>query len=125
MEAILRPSSWSGFPRDFKTGFRLMRTPIVGWFMISVMNVFVKQILPQAIVRQLSAEEKAFYEAPFATIGSRKPVRQWPCEIPIDGKPADVHAAVSEEHAHLRTEGSGRAEVGSCTLGSSAATARV
>ena len=23
-------------------------------------------------------------------MGSRKPVRQWPCEIPIDGTPADV-----------------------------------
>lgn len=96
MEAIVRPSSWSGFPRDFKLGFRLMRTPIIGWFMISVMNVFVKQILPQAIVRKLSAAEKAYYEAPYPTVGSRKPVRQWPCEIPIDGKPADMHATVSE-----------------------------
>lgn len=96
MESIVRPSSWSGFPKDFKLGFRLMRTPGVGWFMISVMNVFVKQILPQAIVRDLTAEEMAHYEAPYPNIGSRKPVRQWPCEIPIDGKPADVHSAVSD-----------------------------
>lgn len=96
MEAIVRPSSWSGFPKDFKLGFQLMRTPIIGWFMISVMNVFVKQILPQAIVRKLSADEMAYYEAPYPTISSRKPVRQWPCEIPIDGKPADVYAMVTE-----------------------------
>ncbi len=102
MEALVRPMSWSAFPKDFKTGFRLMRTPGIGWFMISVMNVFVKQILPQAIVRKLSAEEMANYEAPYPTIGSRKPVRQWPCEIPIDGKPGDVHAAMVEYSGWLQ-----------------------
>ena len=96
MESIVRPSSWSAFPKDFKLGFRLMRTPGIGWFMISVMNMFVKQILPQAIVRELSTEEKAYYGAPYSTIGSRKPVRQWPLEIPIDGKPADMRAVVSD-----------------------------
>lgn len=96
MEAIVRPVSWAGFPKDFKTGFQMMRTPGIGWFMISVMNVFLKQILPQTIVRKLTPEEQAYYEAPYPSIDSRKPVRQWPCEIPIDGKPADVHAAVDE-----------------------------
>lgn len=103
MEAIVRPASWSAFPRDFKAGFRLMRTPGVGWFMISVMNVFVKQILPQAIVRELSSEEKAYYGAPYRSISSRKPVRQWPCEIPIDGQPTDVHEAVSQYSKWLQT----------------------
>jgi len=96
MESIVRPSSWSAFPKDFKLGFRLMRTPGIGWFMISVMNMFVKQILPQAIVRELGTEEKTYYGAPFSTISSRKPVRQWPLEIPIDGKPADMQAVVSD-----------------------------
>ena len=96
MEAIVRPASWAGFPNDFKRGFQLMRTPGIGWFMISVMNVFLKQILPQTIVRKLTPEEQAYYEDPYPSIDSRKPVRQWPCEIPIDGKPADVHEAVDE-----------------------------
>jgi haloalkane dehalogenase len=34
------------------------------------------------------------YGAPFPTVRSRRAVRQWPCEIPIDGKPADVHEAI-------------------------------
>ena len=102
MEAIVRPSKWSEFPRDFKMGFKLFRTPGVGWFMISVMNMFVKQILPQAIVRDLSDEEKAYYGSPYPTIASRKPVRQWPCEIPIDGTPADVHQAVEEYNRKLQ-----------------------
>ena len=29
------------------------------------------------------------------TIASRRPLRQWPSEIPIDGRPADVHEAVA------------------------------
>ncbi|MBT8221368.1 MAG: haloalkane dehalogenase, partial [Bacteroidia bacterium] len=36
------------------------------------------------------------------TVSSRKPVRQWPCEIPIDGQPADVHKIVSDYHNWLR-----------------------
>ena len=102
MEAIVRPSKWSEFPRDFKMGFKLFRTPGVGWFMISVMNMFVKQFLPQAIVRELSEEEKRYYASPYPTIASRKPVRQWPCEIPIDGTPADVHQAVEEYNRKLQ-----------------------
>jgi haloalkane dehalogenase len=95
MEAIVRPATWAEFPQDFKLGFKLMRTPGVGWFMISVMNVFVKQIMPKAIVRALTTEEKQRYAEPFPSVGSRRPVRQWPCEIPIDGSPADVHEVVS------------------------------
>jgi len=94
MEAICRPMKWSQFPADFKMGFKLMRTPYIGWLMVSVMNIFVRQILPQAIVRELSAEEKRHYAAPFPSVKSRRPVRQWPCEIPIDGRPADVYEIV-------------------------------
>jgi haloalkane dehalogenase len=95
MEAILKPSRWDDFPKDFKMGFKLMRTPVIGWLMISVMNVFVKQILPDATVRDLAPDEKSVYMEPFKTISSRKPVRLWPCEIPIDGSPSDMHSLVS------------------------------
>jgi haloalkane dehalogenase len=96
MEALLKPMRWSDFPKDFKMGFKLMRTPVIGWFMISVMNVFVKQILPDATVRDLAPEEKSAYQEPFKTISSRKPIRQWPCEIPIDGNPSDMHSLISD-----------------------------
>jgi haloalkane dehalogenase len=94
MEAILRPAKWKAFPSGFKIAFKMFRTPVVGWVLISVMNVFVRQILPKAIVRRLSDEEMARYHEPFPTWASRLPVRRWPCEIPIDGHPADVHEAV-------------------------------
>ena len=94
MEAMMKPYKWENFPGNQKIGFKLFRTRI-GWLMISVMNVFITQLLPKMIIRKLSSEEKDYYRAPFKTVKSRKPVRQWPLEIPIDGQPSDVHDAIS------------------------------
>lgn len=102
MEALLKPMNWDDFPSDFKMGFKLMRTPGVGWFMIGAMNVFVTQILPKAVVRKLSAEEMNYYNAPYKTVKSRKPVRQWPSEIPIDGKPEDVYEVIKNYNQKLQ-----------------------
>jgi haloalkane dehalogenase len=102
MEALIKPMNWSDFPSDFKMGFKLFRTPGIGWLMISVMSMFVKQILPQAVVRKLSAEEKGYYGDPYKTVQSRKPVRQWPCEIPIEGKPADVYEVMFNYNQKLQ-----------------------
>ena len=96
MEAIIKPFSWAGFAKEYKLGFKLMRTPVIGWFMINVMNGFIKGMLPNTIVRDLTLEERQRYAAPYQTIGSRKPLRLWPCEIPIDGRPADVDRVVRE-----------------------------
>ena len=82
---------WEDFPSDEKMGFKLFRTSGIGWFMISVMNMFLTKLMPKMIIRKLSTEERDYYKAPFKTIKSRKPVRQWPCEIPIDGQPSDVY----------------------------------
>ncbi len=102
MEAIMRTFTWDEFPADFKMGFRMFRTPGVGWVMLSVMNAFVTQVMPQAIVRDLTDEEKARYREPFPTIGSRKPVRVWPQEIPINGSPKDVHDEIERFSAKLQ-----------------------
>ena len=102
MEAFLRSLTWEDFPSDFKMGFKIMRTPFIGWFMISVMNIFVKNILPKAIIRNLTVEEKKYYAVPYKTVRSRKVVRQWPCEIPIDRKPADVHQVVTNYNQKLQ-----------------------
>lgn len=94
MEAILKPARWDKFPKDFKAGFKLFRTPGIGWLLIAVMNVFLKQILPKATLRPLTPEEKGHYEAPYPRFRDRKPLWVWPNEIPIDGHPADVHRIV-------------------------------
>jgi haloalkane dehalogenase len=102
MEAMMKPMKWDDFPSSQKIGFKLFRTPVIGWFMISVMNMLITQMLPKMIVRKLSAEEMDYYKAPFKTIKSRKPLRQWPREIPIDGQPADVYEALANYSKKLQ-----------------------
>jgi len=105
MEALVKPMKWEEFPAKNRMGFKLFRAPGTGWFMISVMNVFLTQLMPQMIVRKLSASETDYYGDPFKTIKSRKPIRQWPCEIPIDGQPADVHDIISNYSLKLQQSG--------------------
>lgn len=95
MEAIVKPIRWQDFPLGPRIGFKLFRTPGIGWFMLSVMNMFLTQIMPQMTLRKLSETEKKRYFAPFPTVASRQPIRQWPCEIPADGKPEDMHELVA------------------------------
>ena len=102
MEAIIKPMTWEDFPKDFKMGFKLFRTAGIGWLMLSVMNMFITKILPQAIVRKLSTEEMDYYADPYKTVHSRKPIRQWPCEIPIEGNPADVFEVISDYNQKLQ-----------------------
>ena len=70
--------------------------------MLSVMNMFVKKVVPDSIVRKLSKEEFTRYMEPFPTIKSRKPVRRWPQQIPIDGKPSGVYKIIDDYHKWLQ-----------------------
>jgi haloalkane dehalogenase len=72
--------------------FRLYRTPGVGWNLIINENSFVERRLQEGIIRQLSRRELDHYRRPFADPKARKPVWQWPNELPIAGEPADVSA---------------------------------
>jgi haloalkane dehalogenase len=102
MEAILKSAKWDNFPKDFKMGFKLFRTPVIGWLMIVGMNIFVEQILPKAIVRKLSEAEKNHYRAPYKHLKDRKPLWRWPNEIPIEGQPADVTKIVEHYNRKLQ-----------------------
>lgn len=104
MEAILTPLEWARFPAEFRLGFRLMRLPALGWVIVGLANGFVEQVLPRAVVRRLSETEMAHYRAPFPTVASRHPVRQWPREIPLDGRPADVDAVVADYARRLQSD---------------------
>ncbi|MBS3770566.1 MAG: haloalkane dehalogenase [Bacteroidales bacterium] len=91
MEAFVRPWKWSDLKWEYRLGFKLLRTPLVGEFMIYGMNAFLNLIMPRLTIRNLSREEKKMYKAPFRKINSRKPMLVWPREIPINGKPKDIH----------------------------------
>ena len=90
MEAIVRPVTWDEWPRTVRPLFQKFRTPEVGWDLVVNKNVFVEQVLPGAIMRDLTDQEMDAYRAPFLDPPSRKPVGRWPNEIPGDGEPADV-----------------------------------
>ena len=95
MEAIVKPLTWSGMPsNNLRIAFRMMRMPFIGWLMISVANMFVKKMIPDMIVRKLSKEEFEHYKEPYPTIASRKPVRVWPTEVPLDGKPKHTYEVI-------------------------------
>ncbi|NQW36187.1 MAG: haloalkane dehalogenase [Flavobacteriales bacterium] len=102
MEAVFKTVKWNTVPKTMKRHFKMMRLPIIGWLLTSVGNVFIKKLLPGTIIRQLSKAELKVYEAPYLTIKSRKPLQVWPTQIPFDGKPQNVHQAVSNYHNWLK-----------------------
>ena len=94
MEAILRPISWDEFPEVVRPLFQKFRSD-AGEQLILENNSFVEQVLPGAILRDLTEAEMEAYRAPFARAGeNRRPTLTWPRELPIEGQPADVVAVV-------------------------------
>ncbi len=66
-----------------------------------VRTSLVEQMLPSMIVRELSEDEMNAYRFPYPTPDTRLLVFMWPTQIPIGGKPADVHDIVSAYAAWL------------------------
>ncbi len=95
MESVYRIRAFSEMPKGMILPFKMIRTPFIGWVMICVFNMFVKNILPKAISRKLTEKEKEIYAEPYKTIKSRKPLMVWARNIPFDEKPKDVHDAMS------------------------------
>jgi len=87
MEAMVRPIKSSDLPSNVKIPFLMMRMPVFGYLMISVMNMFLTMMMPKLTVRKLTTEETKYYQEPYPTISSRKPIQVWPTQVPIDGKP--------------------------------------
>ncbi|MET7997004.1 haloalkane dehalogenase [Amycolatopsis sp. NPDC005232] len=103
MESIVAPMTWADRRESFRATFQGFRSP-QGEAMILDGNAFVEQVLPGAVLRDLSAEEMAVYRAPYRTPGeSRRPTLSWPRQLPIEGEPADVVAIVEEYGRWLAT----------------------
>jgi haloalkane dehalogenase len=101
LEAIVRPVTWAEWPENARKIFQAMRSP-AGEELVLDKNVFVERILPASIVRQLDDAEMEAYRRPWRTPGeARRPMLQWPREIPIDGEPAEVVRIVEQYGAWL------------------------
>lgn len=103
MESILTPvPRWDDFHPDLAAIFKQFRTEGVGQDLICAQNVFIEKILPGACVRPLGDAEMKHYRAPFPTPESRTPLWVFPNEIPIEGRPKDVHDLVAAYSAWLQ-----------------------
>lgn len=100
MEAIVQPRRWSDFPAGRDEIFRALRSED-GERLVLDENFFVETVLPRSILRSLSGEEMQAYRAPYSDRDSRLPLLRWPRELPIEGTPADVVAAVEAYGAWL------------------------
>ncbi|PCJ35941.1 MAG: haloalkane dehalogenase [Cellvibrionales bacterium] len=95
MEAIVKAISWGEWPKSMRPIFEGFRSP-AGDAMVLDNNVFIEQVLPASIIRQLSEEEMNEYRRPFLQPGEdRRPTLTWPRQIPIEGEPKDVTAIVN------------------------------
>lgn len=104
MEAIVGPMpTWNDFPEASRAVFQGFRSE-AGEAMVLEKNVFVEQVLPGSILRDLSAREMDAYRAPFLEVGeSRRPTLTWPRQLPIAAEPADVVEIAQSYNAWLKT----------------------
>lgn len=106
MEAIVQPvSSWDEWPPNARGIFQGFRSD-AGEELVLEKNFFVEGVLPNAILRGLTADEHAEYRRPFLEPGEgRRPTLTWPRQIPIEGEPADVTAIVADYARFMSTTG--------------------
>jgi haloalkane dehalogenase len=94
-ETFLRPMQWSDWPPQGADLFKAFRTPGVGEKLVLEENTFLARSLAHGVKSGLDDADRAVYYAPYPDPSSRRPLLQWPREIPIDGEPADVAAVIT------------------------------
>lgn len=101
MESIVRPLTWNEWPDAATSVFKGFRSE-AGESMVLEKNLFVENVLPSSILRDLSDEEMTVYRRPYLQAGEdRRPTLTWPRQIPLDGEPDDVYKIVSDYSAWL------------------------
>ena len=94
MEAIVQPMIWDDFRSVIRPVFEGFRSP-KGESMVLENNVFVEQVLPGGVLRDLTEAEMEVYRRPYREPGeSRRPTLTWPRELPMEGKPEEITAIV-------------------------------
>jgi haloalkane dehalogenase len=101
-ETFLRPLQWRHWPPQGAQLFKALRAPGSGEKMVLEENQFLARSIENGVKSGLADADRAVYYAPYGTPESRRPMLQWPREIPIDGEPADVVAILERYDAWLR-----------------------
>lgn len=95
MEGIIQDIG-TFFPKDNIDFFNKLRGP-EGYKMIAEDNIFLNDVLPTWVSRDLTKEELAAYKAPFQTVESRKPIWKFVSQVPLNGKP-ELTASIVENY---------------------------
>ncbi|MFI7054199.1 haloalkane dehalogenase [Streptosporangium canum] len=92
LETFLRPQTWAELPQEVIDHSRALRTPGLGERLLLEENAAIEYALPHpfAVKTGLSPQDHDVYRAPYPDPASRRPLLQWPREIPYDREPADV-----------------------------------
>lgn len=99
MEGIIQDVA-TFFPPETLDFFRGLRTP-EGKKNVITEDIFMQNVLPSWVDRDLTHEELATYRAPFSTESSRKVLYKWICSVPLDGQPSDVADIVQDYREFL------------------------
>lgn len=90
MEPIVRPWSWATWPEATRDLWKALRSN-EGERLVLEENVFIENLLPRVVLRELREEELAEYRCPFTDAGEgRRPMLSWPRQAPIDDERADM-----------------------------------
>lgn len=93
MDSIVQPLTWPGF-NTVAPVFKKIRTVPGGEQFCFDFNLFVEQVIPACVIRQLTVEEMARYRAPYHTAISRLPTLAWARDIPMVEEPNYVNPIV-------------------------------
>ena len=97
MEALTQPlDTWGEWPENAQNIFQVLRSP-AGEKLVLEKNIFVEEILPRSILRNLTEREMEQYRLPYTEPGeSRRPTLSWPRQIPVAGEPAEVVSLIRD-----------------------------
>lgn len=87
MEGIVCPLSWDDWPEAARGIFKGFRSD-KGEELVLQRNMFIEQVLPSSVIRDLTEEEMSHYRSWAQQPDDRQPTLNWPRQIPIEGEPA-------------------------------------
>ena len=101
METFPWRLSWETLPQLGRLAFRAFRTPGLGPFLLQRLDLFTRLVLPLAVAdrRTFSQQARARYRSFYPTYASRKALRRWPEQLPLDAETETWQAIGELEHA--------------------------
>lgn len=103
IEAVLRPMDWSEADMIGRYLFKKFRDPKDGYKLIVEQHYFVEKLLPMMAGRDMTEEEMDVYREPYIDQADRKPIHQWPNEIPISGTPERNVVSIQANYDYLKS----------------------